>query len=82
MGLHCRLHNQTLMEVAMPLVKKLSKGGELGDAMQAKVGGPGFEGWTQGRAQGSAARGVIQHAFWAVWGPWPAPFVALPGRSE
>ena len=37
--LHCRLHNQALTEAVMPLVGKLSKGKELGEALTAKVRG-------------------------------------------
>ncbi|KAL4452154.1 hypothetical protein ABPG75_007816 [Micractinium tetrahymenae] len=37
MAVHCRMHNQVLSEVLLPLVQKLKKGKVLGKAMQDKV---------------------------------------------
>lgn len=37
MAIHCRMHNQVLSEVLLPLVQKLKKGKAMGKAMQDKV---------------------------------------------
>jgi hypothetical protein len=32
------MHNQAMVDVVLPLVMNMSKGGEMGEKMQAKVG--------------------------------------------
>lgn len=38
-SLHCRMHNQAVSEVMLPLVMKLSKGKELGKKLKSKARG-------------------------------------------